>query len=115
MAQLDGSPVTGGPLAGLRVIDLTGDLGRFGAKLLAELGADVVRPRGAGSRGRPLPGRAAAWGGVLDWWFDSAKEPVAALDLSSDDGRTAYRRVAASTPTRPRRACTPTCWAPTPA
>lgn len=89
--------MTGGPLAGLRVIDLTADLGRFGAKLLAELGADVVRPRGAGSRGRPMPGRAGAWGGVLDWWFDAAKTPVAAaaFDLDTGDGRAAYRRLAA--------------------
>ncbi len=87
--------MTGGPpLAGLRVIDLTADLGRFGTKLLAEMGAEVVRPRGAGSRGRPLPGRAGAWGGVLDWWFDSAKEPVAALDLDTEKGRGAYRRLA---------------------
>lgn len=97
MVPLDGSPVTGGPLAGLRVIDLTADLGRFGAKLLAELGADVVRPLGAGSRGRPMPGRAEARGGVLDWWFDSAKQPVAAgLDLGVEAGRAAYRRLAAT-------------------
>ena len=96
MGALDGSPVTGGPLAGLRVVDLTADLGRFAAKLLAELGADVVRPRGAGSRGRPMPGRAGTWGGVLDWWFDAAKTPVAAtaLDLDTDEGRVAYRRLA---------------------
>jgi len=98
VAALDGSPVTGGPLAGLRVVDLTADLGRFGAKLLAELGADVIRPRGAGSRGRPMPGRAGAWGGVLDWWFDAAKEPVAAadLDLDTEAGRAVYRRLAAA-------------------
>jgi len=90
--------VSGGPLAGLRVIDFTADLGRFGAKLLAELGADVVRLREAGSRGGPMPGRAGAWGGVLDWWFDAAKLPVAAadLDLDTDDGRAAYRRLAAA-------------------
>ncbi|MDH4075215.1 MAG: CoA transferase [Acidimicrobiia bacterium] len=90
--------MSGGPLAGLRVIDFTADLGRFGAKLLAELGADVVRLREAGSRGGPMPGRAGAWGGVLDWWFDAAKLPVAAadLDLDTDDGRAAYRRLAAA-------------------
>ena len=31
------------PLQGLRVIDLTDDLGRFATKLLAEMGASVVR------------------------------------------------------------------------
>ena len=32
------------PLSGLRVIDLTDERGIYGAKLLADLGADVVRP-----------------------------------------------------------------------
>ena len=32
------------PLTGVRVVDLTDERGIFGAKLLADLGADVVRP-----------------------------------------------------------------------
>ena len=32
------------PLSGVRVIDLTDERGIYGAKLLADLGADVVRP-----------------------------------------------------------------------
>ncbi len=83
-----------GPLAGLRVIDLTGDLGRFGTKLLAEYGAEVCRPTGWGSRGRPLPGWAGERGGHLDWWYDAAKHPVD-LDLDRDDGRARYRDLAA--------------------
>lgn len=85
---------TAGPLDGLRVIDLTGDLGRFGTKLLAEFGAEVCRPRLAGSRGRPMKGSASAFGGLLDWWFDAAKTPVE-LDLDADAGLDAYRRLAA--------------------
>ncbi|MGF1596796.1 MAG: CoA transferase [Acidimicrobiales bacterium] len=83
-----------GPLAGLRVIDLTGDLGRFATKLLAEYGAEVCRPAGAGSRGASMPGPAGAAGrGVLDWWYDAAKTPID-LDLTTDEGRTTYRRLA---------------------
>ena len=32
------------PLSGVRVVDLTDERGIYGAKLLADLGADVVRP-----------------------------------------------------------------------
>ncbi|MEM9565002.1 MAG: CoA transferase [Actinomycetota bacterium] len=83
-----------GPLSGLRVVDLTGDLGRFGTKLLAEYGADVCRPAGSGQGGRPLPGPAGRRGGHLDWWYDAAKTPIA-LDLDDDVGRSTYRRLAA--------------------
>ncbi len=82
-----------GPLSELRVIDLTGDLGRFGTKLLAELGAEVCRPAGWGSRGRDMPDAAARFGGHLDWWFDVAKTPIE-LDLETDAGRDRYRRLA---------------------
>jgi crotonobetainyl-CoA:carnitine CoA-transferase CaiB-like acyl-CoA transferase len=81
---------TTGPLQGLRVVDLTDDLGRFATKLLAELGAEVCRPLGSGSRGRAMPGAAGRWGGVLDWWFDSAKTRVA-LDLDTAEGAASYR------------------------
>ncbi|MFV0524432.1 MAG: CoA transferase [Acidimicrobiales bacterium] len=81
-----------GPLAGLRVIDLTDDLGRFATKLLAEHGASVVRRSGAGSRGAPMIGRR---GGVLDWWFNTATVPVE-MDLDTGGGRDVYRRLAAA-------------------
>lgn len=82
-----------GALAGLRVVDLTGDLGRFGTKLLAESGADVVRV-GCGPSGAAMVApELAARGGVLDWWFDAGKRRVD-LDLESDSGRENYRRLA---------------------
>ncbi len=83
-----------GPLQGLRVLDLTHDLGRFGTKLLAEFGADVCRPAGWGSRGHPMAGAAADFGGHLDWWFDVAKTATS-LDLDHDSGCQAYRELAA--------------------
>ncbi len=85
---------TEGPLTELRVVDLTADLGRFATKLLAELGASVCRPVGAGSRGRPVPGAVGRFGGVLDWWYDAAKERVE-IDLATPEGRDAYRALAA--------------------
>ena len=74
---------TSGPLQGLRVIDLTADLGRFATKLLAEFGAEVCRPLAQGTRGRSMPEAASRFGGHLDWWFDVAKTPVS-LDLETE-------------------------------
>jgi crotonobetainyl-CoA:carnitine CoA-transferase CaiB-like acyl-CoA transferase len=82
-------------LSGLRVLDLTDDSGRFGSKLLTELGADVVRISTTGSPGRPMVDpEAAQRGGVLDWWYDGGKRRHP-LDLESSGGRDAYRELAA--------------------
>lgn len=71
----------GGPLAGLRVLDLTDLRGALGTRLLGDLGADVVRvepPGGAAIRrlgpfldGRPDPARSAA-----DWLYDAGKRGI---------------------------------------
>lgn len=79
-----------GPLAGLRVVDLTDDSGRFATKLLAEAGASVVRI-GRGSGGPAMEG---VHDGVLDWWYDGGKHRVE-VDLDTDDGVERYRRLAA--------------------
>lgn len=84
------------PLHGLRVVDLTDDSGRFATKLLAELGASVVRVHpGAGiSHGPDMADpAAAARGGLLDWWYESGKRRVP-LDLTTSEGAAAYRRLA---------------------
>ena len=82
-----------GPLAGLRVLDVTDDSGRFATKLLAESGAGVLR-LGRGSPGPAMRAPdAAARGGLLDWWYDGGKER-ARLDLDDTDDRDRYRRLA---------------------
>jgi crotonobetainyl-CoA:carnitine CoA-transferase CaiB-like acyl-CoA transferase len=82
-----------GALAGLRVLTLTDESGRFAGKLLAEAGADVLRLR-RGEPGPPLTGAAASRGGVLDWWFDGGTRFLP-LDLDTAAGRCALSALAA--------------------
>ncbi len=85
--------MTVGPLASLRVIDLTDDSGRFATKLLAECGASVIRI-GKGSSGPPMrSAEAAERGGLLDWWYDGGKSQLE-VDLDTEAGRAVYRRLA---------------------
>jgi crotonobetainyl-CoA:carnitine CoA-transferase CaiB-like acyl-CoA transferase len=82
-----------GPLAGVRVVDLTDDSGRFATKLLSEAGASIVR-LGSASHGPAMaPGVA---GGLLDWWYDGGKLAVGGEPdpLATAEGRDAYRRLA---------------------
>ena len=77
-------------LTGVRVIDLTGDSGRFATKLLTEFGADVVRVTDQGSPGQSMTDEN---GGVLDWWYDGGKESHI-IDLTTELGRQTYRTLA---------------------
>lgn len=86
------------PLTGVRVLDLTRLLpGPYASRQLAELGAEVVKvedPRG-GDYARwypPLVGDPPA--GALFRELNAGKKSVA-LDLKSDDGKTALRALAA--------------------
>ena len=87
-------------LAGLRIIDLTGELGALAGKLLADQGADVLKiepPSGDPARhlgpfagDRPDPERS------LDFWhFNTGKRSVV-LDLESAEGQATLKRLAAS-------------------
>ncbi|MCP5030032.1 MAG: CoA transferase [Actinomycetia bacterium] len=84
----------GGALEGVKVVDLTGDLGRFATKLLAEAGSSVVRVGRRGSSGRPMvDAAAAARGGVLDWWYEGGKEWVDLDPARRSDARELGRLV----------------------
>lgn len=73
----------GGPLVGLRVVDATVSLGAYAARLLADLGADVVRIEPPGS---------AARHDFFDRFANSGKRSVA-LDLGHAQGRDVLRRL----------------------
>jgi len=77
-------------LAGLRVVDFTDESGRLAGKVLAQLGAEVVRLK-PGVAGRPLKTVA---GGVLEWWFDAGTTRVA-LDLDDERDRERARGLVA--------------------
>ncbi|GIW08897.1 MAG: putative CoA-transferase [Dehalococcoidia bacterium] len=73
-------------LAGLRVLDLTGPAGSYAGKLMAELGADVLKiePPG-GDPGRayaPLSGDRS-----LHWWYHNTSKRSEIVDLNDEAGR----------------------------
>jgi crotonobetainyl-CoA:carnitine CoA-transferase CaiB-like acyl-CoA transferase len=87
-----------GPLAGLRILELADEKGQFCGKLLADLGADVIKiepPGGECNR---------AVGPFLDdvphrdrslsfWYYNTSKRGIT-LDLESTDGNQLLRRLA---------------------
>ena len=83
-----------GSLAGIRVLDLASGPARFATKLLAEMGADVVKPAGWGPSGRPMADpTVAARGGLLEWTYDGGKRLVA-VDPESPEGIARLQRLA---------------------
>ena len=78
-------------LDGVRILDLTTELGHYAGKLLADLGADVIKvepPAGDPSRARApywrdQPGRETS---LRFWYFNANKRSVTA-DLGQFDGR----------------------------
>ncbi len=89
--------MSNGPLAGVRVVDACGDLARSAGRLLAELGADVIRLL-PGTSGPSLGRDADTGGGVLDWWFDTNCRRIdldPGVDLASAAGRELLRDLTA--------------------
>jgi crotonobetainyl-CoA:carnitine CoA-transferase CaiB-like acyl-CoA transferase len=80
-----------GALAPYRVLDLTGALGPLAGKMLADLGADVVRvepPEGSALRRLPpFADGVAEPEGSLAWWAYAAGTRSVTLDLETADGR----------------------------
>jgi benzylsuccinate CoA-transferase BbsE subunit len=75
--------MSAGPLSGVRVLDLTDERGIYGAKLLADLGADVVRPERP--EGDPLRRRGPLHGvngGSLWYAFFASSRRFLTMDVS---------------------------------
>ncbi|HEX5317553.1 MAG TPA: CoA transferase, partial [Stellaceae bacterium] len=83
-----------GPLAGLRVVDLTRILaGPFCTAMLADMGAEVIKVETPG-QGDPLRGQGAIRDG-LSWYFASfnRNKKSVTLNLRRDEGREALARL----------------------
>jgi crotonobetainyl-CoA:carnitine CoA-transferase CaiB-like acyl-CoA transferase len=90
--------MTDGALSDIRVLDLTCELGAYCTKLLADLGADVIKvepPGGSPARNigpfvhdEPAPDRA------LHFLNMNTSKRSVTLDLRMEDGRALYRRLA---------------------
>jgi crotonobetainyl-CoA:carnitine CoA-transferase CaiB-like acyl-CoA transferase len=94
-------PGASGPLAGLRVIDLATDRAELAGRLLADLGADVIKvePPG-GSPSRRLPpferGREGEPNGSLYWAAVALNKQSVVLDLNSERDRGTLRQLIAA-------------------
>ena len=83
--------MTTAALDGVRVLDLTTEMGWYAGRLLADLGADVIKiepPGGDPGRGLPpfhadQPGRETS----LRFWYFNANKRSVTLDLAQHDGR----------------------------
>lgn len=89
-----------GPLSGLKVLEWCDELGQLAGKLLADMGADVVKvelPSGSTARAvgpfvRDVPGPNRS----LNFWYHNTNKRAAVLDLEgSEADRAAFRSLAA--------------------
>ncbi len=85
-------------LAGLRVLELADESGVYCGKLLADLGADVIkleRPGGDATRAIPpfVDGRPGADAGFFFLYMNTSKRGVT-LDLEREEGRAVFARLA---------------------
>jgi crotonobetainyl-CoA:carnitine CoA-transferase CaiB-like acyl-CoA transferase len=90
-----------GPLADLRVIEICDELGQYAGKLLADMGADVVKvepPGGSTARAiGPFVRDIAGPNRSLDFWYHNTNKRSVVLDFEHDDGdRERLRKLAVS-------------------
>lgn len=88
----------GGPLTGLRVLELADEKGQFCGKLMADLGADVLKiepPGGDACRrvgpffeDQPGPDRS-----LFFWYYNTSKRGIT-LDIETQSGQALLRRLA---------------------
>ena len=99
----DGNPAAppGVPLAGVRVLDLSSRVGAYCGKLLADLGADVVKvERPGGDRLRRVPphrkGAGSGDPSLLFAWYNNNKRGIT-LDWTRSDSVPLLSELAGST------------------
>jgi len=86
------------PLSGIRVLDLSGDLGVYCGKLLADVGADVIKVEPPG--GDPMRGTGPYIEGAdspensIHWRHYNTNKRGITVDIASDAGSALLRRLA---------------------
>jgi benzylsuccinate CoA-transferase BbsE subunit len=93
-------PASPTALAGIRVLDLTGETAAYCGKLLADMGADVILvepPNGNALRAVPpfIGGEAGPERGLTHLYYNTSKRGIT-LDLDRPDGQALFRRLAAT-------------------
>ncbi len=91
MTETTGERQPAGPLAGVRALDLADVSAAYTTKLLADLGADVIRvapERDPLAETEPRIGAAAR--ASARYWFDNTNKRAVALDLDTARGRAAF-------------------------
>ena len=93
-------PDTPGPLAPFRVIDLTNELGQLAGRMLADLGAEVIKlepPGGDESRFiGPFRGDVVDPELSLHWWTFNSNKLSATLELTSPRGQQLFNQLLSS-------------------
>tara|TARA_B100001765_G_scaffold111670_1_gene69438 strand:- start:7958 stop:10618 length:2661 start_codon:yes stop_codon:yes gene_type:complete len=87
-----------GPLSGLRVLELADEKGQYCGKLMADLGAEVIKIEPSGGETSrtvgpfldDLPHRERS---LSFWHYNTSKRGIT-LDLETEDGRALFRRLA---------------------
>jgi benzylsuccinate CoA-transferase BbsE subunit len=97
MVQMNETAALPGALEGVRVLDLAGPAGVYCGKLLADLGADVIRvepPAGDASRQvEPyLEDKPSIEGSLFHWHFNANKRGIT-LDIGTRGGRRLFQRL----------------------
>lgn len=91
---------TAAVLDDIRVLDLTSEYGQYGTKLLADLGADVIKiERPGGDPARRIPpffGSGADPDKSLSFWYFNTNKRSVVLDLDTEQGRAALRKLVPS-------------------
>lgn len=89
-----------GPLAGLRIVEIGGENGQWAGKLLADMGADVIKvepPAGdAARRVGPFAGDIPDPNRSLFFWASNTSKRGVTLDLDLPDGPPLLRRLLAT-------------------
>ena len=84
-------------LDGIRVVEISSELGAFAGKLLADMGADVIcvePPEGSAMRAyEPFRGDAPDPEASLYWWHYNTSKRGVTLDLETETGRDLLRRL----------------------